>query len=279
MRPVHSSLRRVANPAEVHRIRLRIQYDGSAFFGWQLQKDQPTVQGELEAVLSRLFAAPARVVGSGRTDRGVHAIGQVAAVDAPPRWEPEALRRAMNSLLPAGIWVAAATRAVPQFHPRFDALSREYVYRLGIAPQTRSPFHQRWCWPCPHRLDAELLAAAAAALPGEHSFAAFAKAGQEERGDRCTVHEARWLPWGELGLEFHVAANRFLHHMVRYLVGTMAAVGAGSRPVSDIERLLGGEPGLTTSPPAPAQGLFLARVRYPGETASLPGRDAAAELP
>lgn len=277
--PAHGSLRRVANPSEVHRIRLRIQYDGSAFFGWQLQKDQPTVQGELETVLSRLFAGPVRVIGSGRTDRGVHAIGQVAAVDAPARWEPEALRRAVNALLPASIWVAAASAAEPRFHPRFDAVAREYVYRVGVAPQAGSPFYHRWCWPCPRPLDAERLGAAAAALPGDHSFAAFAKAGQEERGDRCSVHGARWCDWAQLGLEFHISANRFLHHMVRYLVGTMAAVGAGLRPVSDIERLLSGERGLATSPPAPPQGLFLTRVRYPGEPAALPAWDAASELP
>jgi tRNA pseudouridine38-40 synthase len=98
---------------------------------------------------------------------------------------------------------------------------------------------------------------------GEHSFLAFAKAGQEERGDRCIVTHARWEEWPGLGLEFHIAANRFLHHMVRYLVGTMVAIGQGERPAREMQRLLANEPELLTSPPAPPEGLFLVRVTYP----------------
>jgi tRNA pseudouridine38-40 synthase len=104
---------------------------------------------------------------------------------------------------------------------------------------------------------------ATAAIPGDHSFRAFAKAGQEERGDRCIVHAARWAEWEALGVEFHVTANRFLHHMVRYLVGTLVEIGLGRRPEEDVRRLLEGAPGLETSPPAPPEGLFLCAVRYP----------------
>jgi tRNA pseudouridine38-40 synthase len=223
------------------------------------------VQGELERVVSRLFDRPTRVTGSGRTDRGVHATGQVAAVDAPARWTPAALRRAMNALLPAGVWVAEAEVVHPGFHPRYDATARSYRYRVGLREEAASPFHAPWCWPLRREVEVGTMERAAAALVGDHSFRAFAKAGQEERGDRCIVTEARWAAWEPLGLVFHVTANRFLHHMVRYLVGTLVEVGLGERPEEDVRRLLADEPGLTTSPPAPPEGLFLARVTYPGE--------------
>lgn len=250
---------------EIHRIRLTLHYDGAAFHGWQLQARERTVQGELERVLSRLLNRPTRVIGSGRTDRGVHASGQVAAVDAPLRWQPTELRRAMNALLPREIWVAAAEVAAPRFHPRFDAVLRSYTYRVGTAEEAASPFHAPWCWALAKPLNLKAMQGATAAIIGDHSFRAFAKAGQEERGDRCSVAHAEWKSWGTLGLEFRISANRFLHHMVRYLVGTLVDVGLGKRPASDLARLL--EPGtqLETSPPAPPQGLFLTHVTYPGD--------------
>jgi tRNA pseudouridine38-40 synthase len=252
-------------PPPTHRIRFTVEYDGKDFFGWQLQPDQRTVQGELERVLGRLLNRPARIIGSGRTDRGVHATGQVAAVDAPARWSAHALQRAMNALLPDDVWVAEASIAAPDFHPRYDAISRAYVYRVGLAPRSASPFHARWCWPLRRELDVAAMQEASAMLLGDHSFLAFAKAGQEERGDRCIVTHARWEEWPGLGVEFHIAANRFLHHMVRYLVGTLVDIGQGVRPGTDIAALLHHAPGLETSPPAPPEGLFLRAVRYPGE--------------
>jgi tRNA pseudouridine38-40 synthase len=246
-----------------HRICLAVQYDGGAYFGWQLQREERTVQGELERVVSRLFDRPARVIGSGRTDRGVHALGQIASVDVPARWTPENLRRAMNALLPGDVWIAGAWSVQTAFHPRYDALSRSYIYRVGLADETASPFHSRWCWPLRRQLDRSAMEQATRLLRGDHSFLAFAKAGQEERGDRCVVTEARWEDWPSLGLQFHISANRFLHHMVRYLVGTVVAVGMGRRPPGDVRALLALEDGLLTSPPAPAEGLFLAKVTYP----------------
>ncbi|HEX7243425.1 MAG TPA: hypothetical protein VF263_24285, partial [Longimicrobiaceae bacterium] len=158
-----------------------------------------------------------------------------------------------------------AAEAAPRFHPRYDAVARSYVYRVGLAPDVHSPFRARWCWPLARPLDRAPMERAAAVLVGDHSFRAFAKAGQEERGDRCTVIEARWAEWEGAGLEFHVTANRFLHHMVRYLVGTLVDVGLGARPEGDVRALLEGAEGLLTSPPAPPEGLFLRAVRYPGE--------------
>lgn len=245
------------------RIALTVQYDGSDYFGWQVQRDEPSVQGELERVVTRLFARPSRVTGSGRTDRGVHATGQVATVDAPHGWTAGELRRAMNALLPETIWIAHAGEVASDFHPRFDATARSYVYRVGLEEATASPFHIRWCWPLGRRLDGRLMESATAALVGDHSFRAFAKAGQEERGDRCIVGSAGWRPWGDLGVEFRITANRFLHHMVRYLVGTLVEIGLERRDPDDVSRLLDGKVNVETSPPAPPKGLYLTAVRYP----------------
>lgn len=258
------------NP-ESHRIRFTLHYDGAAFFGWQLQSMERTVQGELERVLSRLLGRRIRVTGSGRTDRGVHATGQVAAVDVPSRWEPGELRRAMNALLPRDVWVADAAIAAPRFHPRYDATSRAYTYRVGTAPEAASPFNARWCWPLGRPLDRERMVRATAAIAGEHSFRAFAKAGQEARGHRCKVHEAAWVDWDPLGLQLHISANRFLHHMVRYLVGTLVEIGLDKRPIEAIAELLASDTKLETSPPAPPQGLFLTRVVYPHDGAEATG--------
>jgi tRNA pseudouridine38-40 synthase len=265
-----------------HRFCLTLHYDGGAFYGWQLQPEERSVQGELERVLGKLFARPARVIGAGRTDRGVHATGQVAAVEAPAKWTAGALHRALNALLPADVWVSDVREAAPDFHPRYDAASRAYVYRIGLVAEARSPFHARWCWPLAEPLDREAMERAAGVLVGDHSFLAFAKAGQEHRGDRCTVTEARWAEWEGMGVEFHVTANRFLHHMVRYLVGTLAEVGMGRRTPEEVARLLEPGSGLKTSPPAPPEGLFLRSVRYPDGcfgTAGPPPPPGAHDLP
>jgi tRNA pseudouridine38-40 synthase len=244
------------------RLQLTVHYDGSGFRGWQFQPEQRTVQGELEAALSRLADRPRSVLGSGRTDTGVHATGQVASVDMPRQWTADRLHRSLNSVLPGDIWVADIRQVHNDFHPRYDAVARTYAYRVGTAPEARSPFHRRWCWPLGDDLDTEVLRKAATTLTGEHSFLAFAKTGQPERGDRCTVAAARWEAW-ELGPSFVITADRYLHHMVRYLVGTMVDMARGRRPPSDLPGLLAHAPDLETSPPAPPEGLFLTRVEYP----------------
>lgn len=244
------------------RLRMTVHYDGAHFHGWQLQPDQRTVQGELEQALSRLADRPRTVLGSGRTDTGVHATGQVAVVDMPARWTAPDLHRSLNAVLPQDIWIEEV-RAVPAgFHPRYDAVARTYTYRIGTAPEARSPFQRGWCWALGEPLDLDALNTSAAHLVGEHSFQAFAKAGQPERGDRCTVAQAAWAPW-ELGVSFTITADRYLHHMVRYLVGTMVEIARGHRPAAELPALLRGEAGLETSPPAPPEGLFLSRVEYP----------------
>jgi tRNA pseudouridine38-40 synthase len=267
-------------PGETKQIAVTVHYDGGAFFGWQLQRDRPSVQGELERVLSRLFDAPARVTGAGRTDRGVHSVGQVATVLAPATWTARDLRRALNALLRRGVWVADAAEVARDFHPRYGAVSRSYRYRVGLSEAAASPFQAPWCWPLRRPLRLDAMERATGALPGEHSFRAFAKAGQEERGDRCEVFSAEWSAWGSLGVEFRITANRFLHHMVRYLVGTIVDIGLARRPEEDLRGLLSGEGSLETSPPAPPQGLFLSAVTYaPGAYAGPDEVRNAAALP
>jgi tRNA pseudouridine38-40 synthase len=249
---------------EIERFELLLHYVGTAFHGWQVQPGLRTVQGELEAVLARVSGGSRTVRGAGRTDAGVHATGQVATVDLPGRWTEARLGSALNALLPRDVWVAQVRKVPDTFHARYDAVARSYEYRLGLVPDAFSPFHRPYCWALEAPVDRRSLEAGAALLGGEHSFLAFARSGQPQRGDRCTVHEAGWREWDDLGLRFEVSANRYLHHMVRYLVGTMVDIARARRPLDDLVGLLErpGE-GLVTSPPAPPAGLYLARVDYP----------------
>ena len=253
---------------ETTRLQLTVHYNGSAFHGWQDQPEQRTVQGDLQAVLTQLADSPRTVIGSGRTDTGVHATGQVASVDMPARWTPVKLVKALNATLPQEIWIESVRRVAPDFHPRYDAIARTYIYRVGVDDQARSPFQRGQCWALCETLDTGLLTATAADVLGKHSFEAFAKSGQPERGYQCAVAEAAWADW-ELGVRFAITADRYLHHMVRYLVGTMIDIALHRRPTADLAALLSGHGELSTSPPAPPEGLFLARVEYP-ESALLP---------
>lgn len=246
-------------------ILLVTQYDGGRFAGWQRQPDARTVQGEMERVLGRLCGRthiPA--VGAGRTDAGVHAHGQGVGVRMPASWTAPRLRRAMNALLPEDIWIADAHRMVPEFHPRHSATARRYGYLIGTDEAASSPFRRRYEWAVTRPLDVAALHSEAEALPGEHTFRAFAVAHTAPVDDhhRCIIHQAAWVP-REGGWVFEVSANRFLHHMVRFLVGTMIDVALGRRPRGTIARLLLTPDNADTSPPAPAHGLSLREVTYP----------------
>ena len=247
-------------------IQLVLHYDGARFSGWQRQPVDRTVQGVLEAAVSRLCDAPISVVGAGRTDAGVHARGQAAGVIVPEKWRAGELRRAINAILPEDVWVWSAFEMRDDFHPRYSATSRTYRYFVGTDDLSASPFRARTelSWRKP--LDEELLADAAARIEGEHSFRGFAVKGTAPETDdhRCNVTRARWLPRGG-GLLFEIEANRFLHHMVRFLVGTMLDVGSGKRDRRDVTTLLESGDNSQVSPPAPAHALFLERVEYPPE--------------
>lgn len=249
----------------VRTVQLVLHYDGAAFAGWQRQPEQRTVQGALEVALMRLCTRPVAALGAGRTDAGVHARGQAVTVRVPERWTPESLRRALNAVLPGDVWVAGAHAMRPEFHARFSAVARRYSYHVGLDDAAASPFRRRYEWHVRRPVDRTHLADAAALLAGDHCFRAFAVRGTAPEGDdhRCNVTDARWEAEGESRLVFHVEANRFLHHMVRFLVGTMMDAATGRRTVQSVGDLLHAADNRGVSPPAPPHALFLERVSYP----------------
>lgn len=245
-------------------LQLVLHYDGTGFSGWQRQPDRRTVQGVLEAALARICAQPLAALGSGRTDAGVHARGQAAGVRVADKWQPSALRRALNAVLPPDVWVAGVHAMRDDFHARYSATARRYSYHVGTDEDSASPFRRRTEWSVTRPVDPAALDAAAATVRGEHCFRAFAVRGTAPAEDdhRCHVTHAAWrvLPGG---LVFEIEANRFLHHMVRFLVGTMVDVALGRRPRDDLATLLAASDNSAISPPAPPHALFLERVTYP----------------
>jgi tRNA pseudouridine38-40 synthase len=260
-------------------VRLVLHYDGAGFSGWQRQPETRTVQGVLEAALERLTGAAIAALASGRTDAGVHARGQAVGVRVPDRWRGgvHELRRALNAVLPPDVWVAAATEMKSEFHARYSAVSRRYSYYVGTDDEAHSPFRGRYELAFGQPLDRSALDAAAARIVGEHCFRGFAVRGTAPAHDdhRCRVTSARWRDRaGVGGLVFEVEANRFLHHMVRFLVGTMLDVGSGRRPADDVARLLNADTNEDASPPSAAHALFLDDVVYPPELYLEPARAA-----
>ena len=236
-------------------VRLDLEYDGTDFFGWAKQPDQRTVQGELEAALGRILSRDVELVVAGRTDRGVHATGQVASYEGEP-----VRAEALNALLPADVAVRSCAAVADGFDARRDALSRSYRYRV-LHRRERSAFEAgRALW-WPHRLEFGALEACAAALAGTHDFTAFTPTETYHvRFDR-DVLAARWTRDGDL-LAFEIEADTFMRHMNRVLVGTMLQVAGGRRTLEDFERLLNGAHRRDAGPTAPPHGLYLTGVRY-----------------
>jgi len=243
-----------------------VQYDGAQFVGWQRQRDGRTVQAEFEAVLQRLMGRRTTAMGAGRTDTGVHALGQGVGFGSSGRWgeDPDGLRRALNALLPRDVWVERVHPMQPGFNARKSALARRYRYVIGSDDAAHSPFRRPYEWALGRGLDQSALAHAAAALVGEHDFRGLAAAGQVKPHYRSRVALAEWAPRTDgAGVTFTIEADRFLHRMVRFLVGAMVDVALGRRPLSDLPRLLSATDNRAASPPAPPQGLYLVAVRYP----------------
>jgi len=245
-------------------VQLVVHYDGADFSGWQRQPAQRTVQGVIEEALERLCGAPVAALGSGRTDAGVHARGQAVGVIVPARWESAQLRRALNAVLPSDVWVAKATEMRPDFHARYSAVARRYGYHVGTDDEANSPFRRRFELAFTRPLDRAALDSAAALVVGDHVFRAFAVQGTAPATDdhRCVVSESRWIDRPG-GLRYTVQANRFLHHMVRFLVGTMLDIGSGKRPLADMSTLLASTDNREVSPPVAPHALFLEAVEYP----------------
>ena len=245
-------------------LQLVVQYDGAEFSGWQRQPAQRTVQGVIEEALERLCGAPVSALGSGRTDAGVHARGQAVGVIVPAKWESAQLRRALNAVLPSDVWVAKAVEMRPEFHARYSAASRRYTYLVGTDDEAHSPFRRRYELAFTKPIDRAALDLAAATVVGDHCFRAFAVQGTAPATDthRCIVTESRWIERPG-GLRYSVQANRFLHHMVRFLVGTMLDVASGKRPAADVAMLLAATDNSEVSAPVSPHALFLEAVEYP----------------
>jgi tRNA pseudouridine38-40 synthase len=246
--------------------RVTLAYDGTDFAGFQLQRTSGrTVQGALEQALRRLAGgARIAVAAAGRTDAGVHALGQVAAFELPRELEPEALQRALNGLLPDDVRVLAAARAPAGFHPRRSAVSKLYRYVLDCGG-VQAPQRRRFAGFCPSLLDASRVRAAAALYLGRHDFASLASSGSSATTTVRTVarSEAAFEPGT---LVYETEADGFLRKMVRSMVGGLIAAGRGARSVEELARALAARDRRAWPAPAPACGLTLVRVDYPPDS-------------
>ena len=236
------------------RLILTLEYDGTHFHGWAAQPGLPTVEGALRAALAETFAAAENLAVAGRTDTGVHALGQVVSVDVEGGPPPARAACALNPRLPDEITVISAAEAVPDFHARHSARARSYRYRL-FTRATPSPFETRRSLWLPRPLDEAALSVAAEAIVGEHDFRAFTKTQTHHEVFVRTVERAEWIRRGD-HLDFEIAANSYLRHMVRSLVGTMLEAPA------TIPTLLDGSPRSEAGATAPPWGLYLVSVAY-----------------
>lgn len=236
------------------RLILTLEYDGTPFHGWAIQPGLPTVESALRQALGGTFASVENLAVAGRTDTGVHALGQVVSVDGTGGPPPERAAAALNTRLPDEITVVAATPAPEGFHARHSARSRSYRYRLFTRP-TPSPFEARRSWWLPRPLDEDALAASAAELPGVHDFRAFTPTQTRHEVFVRMIERAEWIRRGD-HLDFEITADSYLRHMVRSLVGTMIEAPDA------IPKLLDGRSRSEAGATAPPWGLYLVAVSY-----------------
>ena len=241
-------------------LKFTLAYDGTRLVGWQRQAEGDSVQGLLEDALARFEGAPVTVYGAGRTDAGVHALGQVANAQLTCTHDVETLTRALNAQLPEDIRVLAVEEVSPEFHARFTARSKTYRYQIRHG-RIADPFERAYVWHMPERLRVDAMRAAAGVLVGTHDFAAFQSLGTPTRDSVRTVTQST-LTDSDGRMTYEISGNGFLRHMVRAIVGTLVEIGRGFREPDSMASLLRGSARGDAGPTAPPQGLFLVRVDY-----------------
>ena len=247
----------------MNRIRMIVQYDGTAYVGWQTQPNGLSVQERLEAELHKITKEQIRIHASGRTDSGVHARAQVVHFDTNSRVPADKFAYALNAGLPRDIRITYSGSAPKDFHARFDVVRKHYRYVIWHGPHA-NPFLRDTALHVHYPLDFAAMQEAAALVMGEHDFNAFKAAGIEMKSTVRTIYESKWHKGEEPGLLYYqVAGSGFLYNMVRILVGTMLEIGGGRRSVADMARALSSGLREDAGPTAPAQGLSLWRVEYP----------------
>jgi tRNA pseudouridine38-40 synthase len=247
----------------VRRLQFNVAYDGTDFHGWQVQPDLLTVQGVLESVIGSIEGGTVHVDGSGRTDAGVHALAQVAAVTLNNPIPVDNFRRAVNRLLPLTIRISNVEEAAEDFHPRFHARRKTYEYRI-FRGEICSPFERRWVHHYPYPLEEDAMISAAALYAGGHDFTAFAAADEKDalgRSKRRFIYHST-LRREDQSLIFRIAGSGFLKHMVRNLVGVLLEVGKGNLDADAVCARLANGSQYRPGPTAPASGLVLISVEY-----------------
>lgn len=241
------------------RYKLLIEYDGTHFSGWQIQPKERTVEGVIEKALSTLYQLDIDVVGQGRTDTGVHALHQVAHADLPDTYSERRIIHAMRGLLPEDVSIFAIEKINSEFHSRFDAISRKYIFRVANRP---IPLDRHKIWYSFLDCDIELLHKCANFIIGDHDFLQFCIPNEDPHlTTRCTVTESIWRKDGEL-LIYTIRGNRFLRKMVRRLVGTMVQVSAQKMQLKNFEEMLSNPTSTAPAYTAPPHGLTLDSVEY-----------------
>jgi len=248
--------------------KLTLAYDGTDYIGWQRQATGVSIQGLLEDALREFDDRDVAVAGAGRTDAGVHALGQVASCSLDRTIDPRTLTRALNYKLPHDVRVRRARAMPPSFHARFDAHQKTYRYRLWNG-SVLSPFQCRYAWHLPGALDIAAMCDAARLVEGTHDFAAFQGQGSDRSTTTRTVNRLRIADCGSR-IDFEISGNGFLRHMVRILVGTLVEIGRGRRDSRWIGDVIASRDRNQAGQTAPAHGLFLVSVQYRHELAAEP---------
>ena len=239
--------------------KLEIIYDGTDFFGWQSQKNQRTIQGDIESALKNILKIDSvNVIGSGRTDSGVHANAQIANVVLETRMSPVQIMKALNRKLSNDVFIKGCMLVDEKFNARFSAKKREYLYYIT---DTYSPINRQYSWHCKWKFDKNKLQECAAMLIGKNNFTLFSKASSETKNKICCIYESSWNFESEIST-YHISGNRFLQHMVRLLVGTMIEVGRNRLSLRDFQNILKCKDTNTCAVRAPALGLFLNKIHY-----------------